>query len=119
MYRAGGWSVPVSYNRHRWSVGGAQEAIYTGTNKLVLAKRKGLVRVAMRTGYVKAAFSNRAEAIVLNCDVLHVCSPRALLVPCWSFGENELYWQPPHTPAMDRFLLWYKVCSLDKHVGTS
>ncbi|KXS19853.1 DAGAT-domain-containing protein [Gonapodya prolifera JEL478] len=50
-------------------VGGAQEALYAipGTNRLVLNRRKGFIRVALETG--------------------------ARLVPVYAFGENDLFSQ--------------------------
>ncbi|KAI9030583.1 pyridoxal phosphate-dependent transferase [Hyaloraphidium curvatum] len=57
--------------------GGAAEQAYVGSNRLVLHRRKGLVRMAMRTG--------------------------AKLVPVWIFGENELYPPPPRGMLWDAF----------------
>jgi hypothetical protein len=65
-------------------VGGALEALDArpGSTELTLARRKGFVRLALRH--------------------------RAHLVPCFSFGENELYDQAPNPPGsrLRRFQLF-------------
>lgn len=55
-------------------VGGAQEALYArpGNHRIVLNKRKGFVKIAIQTG--------------------------ASLVPVFSFGEVDIFDQPPNEP---------------------
>ncbi|KAI8823078.1 putative diacylglycerol acyltransferase type 2b [Fimicolochytrium jonesii] len=56
-------------------IGGADEALlaYPGTSDLILNQRKGFVKIAVQTG--------------------------AALVPVFTFGENDLYWQVTETNA--------------------
>ncbi|TPX32555.1 hypothetical protein SmJEL517_g04351 [Synchytrium microbalum] len=73
-----------------WSVmiviGGAQEAMlsYPGTADLVLKRRKGFVRVGIQTG--------------------------AALVPVFTFGENDLYYQttPERNPKIASLQSWFQ-----------
>ncbi|TPX32523.1 hypothetical protein SmJEL517_g04348 [Synchytrium microbalum] len=64
-------------------VGGAEEALYAypGQNKLVLKKRKGFVKLAIRTG--------------------------ASLVPVFCFGENDCFWQL-RGPVIAKYHAWFK-----------
>ena len=65
-------------------VGGAEEALdaHPGTFDIILKKRKGFVKIAMQTG--------------------------ASLVPCFSFGENDIYYtySSNQYPKMRKALRW-------------
>lgn len=77
--------------------GGAREQFYLGTNKLVLKDRKGMIKLAMKFG--------------------------AVMVPCWVFGEREMFPPPPRGKYWDK--LWglskvgeKKGCSLSIEPGS-
>jgi len=78
LTRGPGWSVALV-------PGGAQEALeaFNGTMRLVLLKRKGFIRVALRTG--------------------------ASLVPVLSYGENDLYLAQKGMKRMMIMTLWTKL----------
>eukprot|EP00659_Diplonema_papillatum_P017499 gene17500-26926_t len=65
-------------------VGGAEESLgaVPGTFDLVLKKRKGFVKIAMQNG--------------------------ATLVPCFSFGENDVYQNFSNRPSVRKWMKWLK-----------
>lgn len=71
-------------------VGGAQEALNSspGVYKLVLRKRKGFIKIALKTG--------------------------ASLVPVFSFGEVDIYEQKPNPPGsfIRRFQVYSQILNL-------
>lgn len=77
LSRGPGWSIAIV-------PGGAQEALdaLNGTMRLTILKRKGFVRIALRTG--------------------------ASLVPVLAFGENDIYISTKGTKRMFLMRLWTK-----------
>lgn len=75
-------------------VGGAAESLRCRLSQynIILSKRKGFIRVALKTGLVFSLKYKCYNFICMhnNCFVFYI-SNRAPLVPIFSFGETDLY----------------------------